>query len=90
VNQELLHLRHLLAVVRGLLGFGSRFVVLSFHSAEDRIVKQFLRDAARADKVDPAGPSFKLLTRKVVKPSREETLRNPRARSARLRAAEAL
>jgi 16S rRNA (cytosine1402-N4)-methyltransferase len=98
VNQELLRLRHLLAVARGLLGFGSRIVVLSFHSAEDRIVKEFLRGASRAggseasgtDASDVAGPSFKLLTRKVVKPSREEILRNPRARSARLRAAEAL
>ncbi len=90
VNQELLHLRHLLAIARGLLGFGSRLVVLAFHSVEDRIVKQFLRGASRAADSMPAGPSFHLLTRKVVRPDREEIRRNPRARSARLRAAEAL
>ncbi len=90
VNQELRRLRDLLALARGLLGFGSRFVVLSFHSVEDRIVKQFLRDASSARRAGPDGPSFRLLTRKVVRPSREEIHANPRARSARLRAAEAL
>lgn len=57
-----------------------RMVVLSYHSLEDRMVKQFLR------KNSPV--PFQELTRKVVKSSDEEKLKNPRARSARLRAAE--
>ncbi len=85
VNQELLLLRSLLASARGLLGFGSRLVILTFHSIEDRIVKQFLRDASRGD-----SPTFRLLTKKVVRPSAAEVQQNRRSRSARLRAAEAL
>ena len=86
VNQELRHLSHLLALARGLLdGFGSRLVVVTFHSLEDRPVKQFLRAASSG----PA-PTFRLLTRKVVRPSAEEVERNPRSRSGRLRAAEAI
>ena len=85
VNQELRRLSDFLALARGLLGFGSRLVIIAFHSLEDRIVKNFLRDAARAEV-----PSFRLLTKKVVRPSTEEVQANPRARSARLRAAEAI
>ena len=85
VNQELRRLRDLLAFARGLLGFGSRLVIISFHSLEDRIVKNSLRDAARS-----APPAFRVLTRHVVRPSAEEVRTNPRSRSARLRAAEAI
>ena len=84
VNQELRRLGDLLALARSLLGFGSRLVIISFHSLEDRLVKQFLRDASLGD-----APAFRVLTRKVVRPSAAEVERNPRSRSARLRAAEA-
>lgn len=84
VNQELRRLGDLLALARSLLGFGSRLVIISFHSLEDRLVKQFLRDASQGD-----APAFRVLTRKVARPSAAEVERNPRSRSARLRAAEA-
>ena len=84
VNQELRRLGDFLALARSLLGFGSRLVIISFHSLEDRLVKQFLRDASQGD-----APAFRVLTRKVVRPSAAEVERNPRSRSARLRAAEA-
>lgn len=84
VNQELRRLGDLLALARSLLGFGSRLVIISFHSLEDRLVKQFLRDASLGD-----APAFRVLTRKVARPSAAEVERNPRSRSARLRAAEA-
>ena len=84
VNQELRRLSDFLALARGLLGFGSHLVVLSFHSLEDRIVKQFLREASQGE-----APTFRVLTRKVVRPPAAEVERNPRSRSARLRAAEA-
>jgi 16S rRNA (cytosine1402-N4)-methyltransferase len=84
VNQELRHLNDFLALARGLLGFGSRLVILTFHSLEDRLVKNFLRDNSRGE-----NPTFRLLTKKVVRPSADEVRRNPRSRSARLRAAEA-
>ena len=86
VNHELRRLSDFLALVRGLLdGFGARLVVIAFHSLEDRITKQFLRDASHGET-----PTFRVLTRKVVRPSADETQRNPRSRSARLRAAEAV
>ena len=85
VNQELRHLKTVLAEARGLLGFGSRFAVISFHSLEDRMVKRFLQNASRAET-----PTFRLLTRKVIRPSLAEVRRNPRSRSARLRVAEAV
>ena len=84
VNQELRHLSDFLALARGLLGFGSRLVILTFHSLEDRLVKNFLRDNSRGE-----NPTFRLLTKKVARPSADEVRRNPRSRSARLRAAEA-
>ncbi len=84
VNQELRHLSDFLALARGLLGFGSRLVILTFHSLEDRLVKNFLRDNSRGE-----NPAFHLLIKKVVRASADEVRRNPRSRSARLRAAEA-
>ena len=85
VNQELRHLKTVLAEARGLLGFGSRFAVISFHSLEDRMVKRFLQNAARGET-----PTFRPLTRKIIRPSLAEVRRNPRSRSARLRVAEAI
>jgi 16S rRNA (cytosine1402-N4)-methyltransferase len=95
VNRELEELAEALAASERILGEGGRLVVIAFHSLEDRIVKRFLADrsAVRAGgsrhmpDVDVAAPTFELLTRGVVTASERETRFNPRARSARLRAA---
>lgn len=97
VNDELGELRRGLAAAETVLRPGGRLIVVSFHSLEDRCVKTFLRDrsgaAPRGSRHLPdAGlaraPSFKLLSRSGVAPDAAESSRNPRARSARLRAAE--
>ena len=85
VNRELERLAEFLAQVRGVLRIGGRLVVLAFHSLEDRIVKQFLSEQSSGP-----SPTFRTLTRRVMRPSADEIQRNPRARSARLRAAEAI
>jgi 16S rRNA (cytosine1402-N4)-methyltransferase len=95
VNDELRELARALCAAERILRPGGRLVVVSFHSLEDRIVKTFLAARSRA----PAGsrhrperpqppPSFLALTRRPVTPSATEIAANPRARSARLRAAE--
>ena len=81
VNRELDDLRKLLEAAPQLLKPGGRLVVISFHSLEDRIVKDAMREGAKLGK-------YKLLTKKPVTPSDEEIASNPRARSAKLRAAE--
>lgn len=77
VNDELGSLREALPQAAALLGSGGRLVVISFHSGEDRIVKDYLR-----------GSDLKVLTEKPVTATPAETTENPRARSAKLRAAE--
>jgi 16S rRNA (cytosine1402-N4)-methyltransferase len=81
VNRELDDLRALLEAAPRVLKPGGRVVVISFHSLEDRIVKDAFRDAAKQG-------SMKLLTKKPLTATEEESDRNPRARSAKLRAAE--
>ncbi len=101
VNGELDSLDTALPLARSLLGFGpsregGRLVTIAFHSLEDRRVKQYLAQEARDCLCPPQFPvcrcnhraSFKLLTRRAVRPGDEEVARNPRARSAVLRAAE--
>lgn len=96
VNDELGELERGLAAAERLLVPGGRLAVVSFHSLEDRAVKTFLRQrsigAARPSRHAPPSraprPSFRALYRKPVVPSAAEIARNPRARSARLRAAE--
>ena len=81
VNRELESLATFLKRVPEVLAAGGRFVVISFHSLEDRLVKQAFQAWNREG-------SFRLLTRKVVRPGAAEVQSNPRSRSARLRAAE--
>ncbi len=81
VNEELESLDQALSKVPALLSKGGRFAVISFHSLEDRKVKQTFR--GWADKKE-----MKLLTKKAVKPTEVEIERNPRSRSARLRVVE--
>ena len=81
VNRELDDLRKLLQAAPQLLKPGGRLVVISFHSLEDRIVKDAMREGAKLGQ-------YKLLTKKPVTASEEEVDRNPRSRSAKLRAAE--
>jgi 16S rRNA (cytosine1402-N4)-methyltransferase len=82
VNRELDDLKALLEAAPRILKPGGRVVVISFHSLEDRIVKDAFREGSIKDKY------FRVLTKKPVTASEEEQDRNPRARSAKLRAAE--
>ena len=82
VNRELDDLRALLEAAPLILKPGGRVVVISFHSLEDRIVKDAFREGSIKDKY------FRVLTKKPVTASEEEQDQNPRARSAKLRAAE--
>jgi len=86
VNREEEALRALLATFPDLLRPGGRAVFVAFHSGEDRLVKHTLRELTRAD--EPA--RLRLITRRAERPSPEEAARNPRARSAKLRAVERL
>jgi 16S rRNA (cytosine1402-N4)-methyltransferase len=96
VNQELMHLDAVLASAHGLLeATGGRLVVISFHSLEDRRVKEYIRDQSSARPRERWGaeptepPQWQRVTRRVRKASDAEVARNPRARSARMRVAEA-
>jgi len=95
-NDELELLRAGLEEALALLAPGGRLAVISFHSLEDRIVKRFLRDAARGCTCPPDfpvcvcghSPSMRTLTSRAVVPSVAERSENPRSASAKLRAAE--
>ena len=98
VNEEMDALREGLAAALDLLRPGGRLVVLSYHSLEDRIVKRFFADERRGCVCPPElpvcvcgrNPRLRLVTRPSLTPSAAEVEANPRARSARLRAAERL
>jgi 16S rRNA (cytosine1402-N4)-methyltransferase len=83
VNNELGEIQTLLKSAESLLKPGGRLVLISFHSLEDRLVKDAFRDGAKAG-------TYEVLTRKPVVATDAEALRNPRSRSAKLRAAERL
>jgi len=78
VNRELEELATSLPRAAGILAPGGRVVVITYHSLEDRIAKRFLLEE----------PSLRVLTKKVRRPTEAEVKRNPRARAAKLRAAE--
>jgi 16S rRNA (cytosine1402-N4)-methyltransferase len=98
VNQELASLAEALPRAHGLLGFGSRLVVISYHSLEDRIVKQFFARESRDCICPPGQPvctcghkaTLKTISRGVITPTAAEIAANPRSRSAKLRVAERL
>lgn len=77
VNSELDNLTRLLATAPQVLGQGARICIITFHSLEDRIVKQHFQQ----------NPAYEILSRRPIEPSAEEIRRNPRARSAKLRVA---
>jgi 16S rRNA (cytosine1402-N4)-methyltransferase len=97
VNDELAELAGALTAAERILAPGGRLVVVAFHSLEDRLVKTFLTARSRAAALSRHQPearvlpaTFRLLTKKALTPSTAETAANPRARSAKLRAAERL
>jgi len=95
VNDELGSLERALPAALALLRPGGRLAVISFHSLEDRIVKRFLRDEERGCTCPPdfpvcvcgREPALRALNRRAIRPSPREIADNPRAASARLRAA---
>ena len=98
VNEELQSLESGLAQAVDVLAASGRLVVISYHSLEDRIVKDFMR-TAQSDCVCPSAapecvcdhePTLRVLTRRVVRPAAAEVETNPRSRSARMRVAERL
>src|SRR2546422_2410124 len=95
VNDELGSLEHALPAALEMLPSGGRLAVISFHSLEDRIVKQFLREKERGCVCPPDfpvcvcghEPVLRAISRRAIRPSAPEIAANPRAASARLRAA---
>ena len=96
VNKELDVLEPALSQALELLNVGGRVVVITFHSLEDRIVKNYFKSKTEVDKAvkgmpnipDEYLPDFKLVVNKAIEPSKEELESNPRARSAKLRVIE--
>jgi 16S rRNA (cytosine1402-N4)-methyltransferase len=94
VNDEIGALREMLEQIPALLKPGGRAVIISFHSLEDRMVKQFFRDGTfeEKDNLNPFGTTtaktLRTITKKPITPATAEIRRNPRARSAKLRVAE--
>lgn len=98
VNDELSAVSAVLPIATDLLAPGGRLAVITFHSLEDRIVKDHFRLQARGPAYDPSQPApptefrpvVREVTRKPIVPSEEEVARNPRSRSAKLRIVEKL
>lgn len=98
INEELESLAAVLSSAKKILKPGGRLLVITFHSLEDREVKRYLRQHSQAYIDDPTWPEarpnpdriFRLLSKKAIIPSAQETSTNPRARSAKLRVARLL
>jgi 16S rRNA (cytosine1402-N4)-methyltransferase len=93
INQELLELQEALPKIFTRLKPHGRLAAISFHSLEDRIVKQFFREKARLTKskmlpLQAARAEATIITKKIISPSKIEIARNPRSRSAKLRVLE--
>ena len=83
VNRESEELEQFLSRTPATINSGGRWIILSYHSLEDRLVKHAFQDLERAG-------TFRVLTKKVIQPGEEEVRSNPRARSAKMRVAEKL
>lgn len=98
VNREIPELERGLRAAEAILAPGGRLAVISFHSLEDRTVKRFLRERSGMDRApsrhrpptERHAPTFRMARTRARRPSSDEILCNPRARSARLRSAERL
>jgi 16S rRNA (cytosine1402-N4)-methyltransferase len=93
VNHELDYLKEMLEQVPGLLKQGGRLAIITYHSLEDRLVKDFMKTGnihgrEEKDFYGNRQTIFRLITRKAIVPCEDEILRNPRSRSAKLRIAE--
>ena len=91
MNGELEALEEMMQQAMEVLKPGGRLVIITYHSLEDRIVKNFLKAGNAEGKLEKdlvfGHHNFELVNRKVIVPSEEEIVRNPRARSAKLRIA---
>ena len=98
INEELESLSSILSSASSILKPGGRLLIITFHSLEDRMVKRFLRHHSQPYIDDPTWPEarpnpdlcFRLISRKAIAPTVQETKGNPRARSAKLRVAQLL
>lgn len=94
VNEELSVLKEMLEQLPAILKPGARIVIISFHSLEDRLVKNFFKKGSfEEEEYNPFERSekekvFNIITKKPIEPSEEEKKKNPRSRSARLRISE--
>jgi 16S rRNA (cytosine1402-N4)-methyltransferase len=93
VNDELGALKEMLEQSPAIMKPAARIAIITFHSLEDRIVKNFFRKGSfEEEETDPFGttpaPPLKVITKKPLIPAKEEIMRNPRSRSAKLRVAE--
>ena len=96
VNRELSGLENAITVFTDKLALGGKLAIISFHSLEDRIIKNTFRELSKECACPPLAPvctcgskpQIKILTKKPIVPTEDETRQNPRSRSAKLRVVE--